>query len=66
MLPCLLELVVLPALLVDHVVAKGLPVAVVERVPVPRLMILLLLMLLMVTMVLLQQGVSSQFNWFQI
>ena len=66
LLSCLLELVVLPALLVDHVVAEGLPVAVVERVPVPRLMeLLLLLMLMVVTMVLLQEGAFCQFILFQ-
>ena len=64
LLSCLLELVVLPALLVDHVVAEGLPVAVVERVPVPRLMMLILL-LMMITMVLLQEGANCQFNLFQ-
>ena len=65
LLSCLLELVVLPALLVDHVVAEGLPVAVVERVPVPRLMMVLLRMLMVVTMVLLQEGANCQFNLFQ-
>ena len=42
-----LLLVVLPALLVDHFVAEGVPVAVVKGVPVPLLMVTMMMMLLL-------------------
>ena len=42
-----LLLVVLSALLVDHFVAEGVPVAVVKGVPVPLLMVTMMMMMLL-------------------